>query len=190
MYQLTIDSARGGGTAVTGHTDRPAACNALHRHAIAADVYLHTIQAAEPRSSYDLVDLGDRPRAAGHAVIEPMSAAAETLYYCAGEARRWIDEHRTTPTGYPARVLARFRATDPARAAILLPEAGALAGVEPVSDVNPAILYDLAHQIHTTAAPLSSAHLAGLVAAVAPNPDVGAVLTWWVALLTWAEVPS
>src|SRR4051812_29265440 len=61
MYQLTIDNARTG-TAVTGHTDRPAACNAaLQRYAVDADVYLHTIQATESHSSYDLVELTDRP---------------------------------------------------------------------------------------------------------------------------------
>ena len=106
MYKLTIDYASTG-TAVTSHTDRPAAWNALQRYAVGADVYLHTIQATEPHSSYDLVKLTDRPRAAGCAVIEQMPAAAEALYYRATEARRWIDQHRSEPTGYPARVLAR-----------------------------------------------------------------------------------
>lgn len=75
MYQLTIDSARTG-TAVTGHPDWPEARKALHRYVIDADVYLQTIQATELHSSYDLVDLTDRPRTAGCAVIEQMPAAA------------------------------------------------------------------------------------------------------------------
>lgn len=191
MYQLTIDSARGG-TAVTGHCDRPAACDALHRHAVAADVYLHAVEAADPRSSYHLVEFADRPRTAGHAVIEPMSAVAETLYHHAGEAHRWISAHSTPPGGHPARVLAcaRGAATNAAQAAILWVEAAALAGVEPVPNVDPVTLHDLAHLITTGPAPMSTAQLAIMVAAAETAPDVGAVLTWWVALRTWAELPS
>jgi hypothetical protein len=191
MYQLTIDNARTG-TAVTGHTDRPGAWNALQRYAVDADVYLHTIQATEPHSSYGLVKLTDRPRAAGCAVIEQMPAAAEALYYRAGEARRWIDQNRTAPTGYPARVLARARAAvaNPAAARILLQEAASLADVQPAPDVNPAVLDDMAHQVSTAAPPLSAAHLAVIVAAAETSPTVAAILTWWLALLTWAVLPS
>jgi hypothetical protein len=191
MYQLTINSARSG-TAVTGHSNRPAACDALHRHAVATDVYLHAVEAADPRSSYHLVELADRPRTAGHATIEPMSAAAETLYHHAGEAHRWIGAHSTQPAGQPARVLARARgaATNPAQASILWVEAAALAGVEPVPDVDPVTLHDLAHLISTGSAPMSTAQLAIMVAAAETGPDVGAVLTWWVTLRTWAGLPS
>jgi hypothetical protein len=191
MYQLTIDSARAG-TAVTGHTDLPTARKALHRYAVAADVYLQMIQATEPHSSYDLVELTDRPRAAGSAVIEHMSAAAEALYYRAGEARRWIDQHRSDSTGYPARVLARARAAaaNPAAARILLQEAASLADVEPAPDVEPVILDDLQHHTRTAVQPLSAAHLAGIVAAAETIQPVAAVLIWWLALLTWGGFPS
>jgi hypothetical protein len=191
MYQLTIDNARAG-TVVTSHTDRPAACKALQRYAVHADVYLQTIQATEPHSSYDLVELTDRPRTAGRAVIEQMPAAAEALYYRALEARRWIDQHRTEPTGYPARVLTRARAAaaNPAAARSLLQEAAALADVHAALDVDPIILDDLAHQVNTAAPPLSAAHLAGIVAAAETSSPVDAILTWWLALLTWVGLPS
>jgi hypothetical protein len=191
MYQLTIDSARTG-TAVTGHTDLPTARKALQRYAVDADVYLQTIQATEPHSSYDLVELTDRPRAAGSAVIEQMPAAAEALYYRAGEARRWIEQHRCEPTGYPARVLARARAAaaTPTAARILLQEAASLADVQPAPDVDPVILDDLAHHARTAAPPLGAAHLAGIVAAADTTQPAAAVLTWWLALLTWGGIPS
>ena len=191
MYQLTIDNSHTG-TAVTGHIDRPAACNALQRYAVDADVYLHTIQATEPHSSYDLVELSDRPRAAGCAVIERMATAAEALYYRAGEACSWIDQHRIEPTGYPARVLARARgaAANPDAARMLLQEAASLADVQSAPDVDPVILEDLAHQVSTAVAPLSAAHLAGIVAAAETSPPVDVILIWWLALLTWAGMPS
>jgi hypothetical protein len=195
MYQLTIDGARVG-TVVTSHTDRLAAWNALQRYAVDADVYLHTIQATEPHSSYDLVELTDRPRIAGCAVIEQMPAAAEALYYRALEARRWIDQHRTDPTGCPFRILARARAAaanpaaNPAASRSLLQEAAALADVYPAPDVDPIILGDLAHQVSIAAPPLSAADLAGIVVAAETSSTVAAILTWWLALLTWAGLPS
>lgn len=191
MYQLTIDSAHTG-TVVTGHPDRPEACKALQRYIVDADVYLQTIQATERHSSYDLVDLADRPRTAGQAVIEQMPAAAEALYYHAGEARRWIDEHRTELAGYPCRVLARARAAaaNPTAARILLQEAASLADVQHTPDVDPIVLDDLAHRCRAVAPPLSAAHLAGIVAATETTPPTDAILTWWLALLIWGGLPS
>ncbi len=93
LYQLTIDSSRTG-TAVSGHGTPGAARAELHRYAVDADVYYQLIQATQPHSSYDLIELTDRARTTGCAVIEEMSMAAEALYYRAGEARRWIGEHR------------------------------------------------------------------------------------------------
>lgn len=186
MYQLTIDSARAG-TVSTSHTDQPAAHHALHRYAVAADVYLRMIQATEPHTSYDLIDLADRPHPIGYAVIEHIPAAAESLYYRAGEARHWIEQHRTAYTGYPARVLARARAAgaNPDAARILFQEAASLAGVEPAPAVDPIRLDTVQHQARCAAQPLNPADLAGIVATTDTAQPTAITLTWWVALLTW-----
>jgi len=191
MYQLTIDSAHTG-TVVTGHPDRSEACRALQRYVVAADVYLQAIQSTQPHSSYDLVDLTERPRITGQAVIEQMPVAAQALYYHAGEARRWIDEHRTERAGYPSRVLARARAAaaNAAAARILLQEAASLADVEQAPDVDLILLHALAHRGRAVAPPLSAAHLADIVAAADTTPPTDAILIWWLALLIWAGQPS
>lgn len=185
LYQLTIDSTRTG-TDVSGHETPTAAKEELHRYAVGADVYYQLIQATKPHSSYDLIELTDRPHTTGCAVIEEMSMATEALYYRAGEARRWIVEHRADRDGYPARVLARARtAKTPAATRILLQEAAALAGVEIAAALDPAILETLHHQSRTPARSLSTVELAALVADTTTNPSDAATLTWWLALLTW-----
>jgi hypothetical protein len=190
MYQLTINSGHAG-TIVTDHDDPSQARDALYRYAVGADVYLQHVQGVETHTSFDLIELGDPPRATGRAVIEPMPAPA-VFYYQAGAARRWIDQHRDATTGYPARVLAgaRAAATNHAAAASLLREAAALADVAPSTDVDPLLLEYLTDQIATTPTPLSSARLASMVAAVAADPDTGAVLTWWIALISGEGLPS
>lgn len=190
MYQLTIDSSRTG-TAVTGHGTPAAAREELHRYAVGADVYYQLIQAAQPHVSYDLIDLTDRPRTTGCAVIEEMSMAAEALYYRAGEARRWIGEHRTDTTGHPALVLARARTASTLPAARnLLPEAASLAGLDSAPDVDPTILDTLHHRSRSAARRPSNVELAALVAETATNPAIAATLTWWMALLTWGGSAS
>lgn len=185
LYQLTIDSSRTG-TAVSGHGTPAAARAELHRYAVDADVYYQLIQATPPHSSYDLIELTDRTRTTGCAVIEEMSMAAEALYYRAGEARRWISEHRADSTGHPARVLAHARATTtPAATRILLQEAAFLAGLDRAPDIAPAVLDTLHHQSRTPARSLSAVELAALVADTTTNPSDAATLTWWLALLTW-----
>ena len=121
-----------------------------------------------------------------------MPAVAEALYYRAGEARRWIDQHRSDTTGYPARVLAQARAAaaHPTAARILVQEAASLADVEPIPHVDPIILDNLRHQARTGAQPLSTAHLAGIVTATDTTQPTATTLTWWLALLTWAGSPS
>lgn len=185
LYQLTIDSSRTG-TAVSGHGTPAAARAELHRYAVDADVYYQLIQATPPHSSYDLIELTDRTRTTGCAVIEEMSMAAEALYYRAGEARRWISEHSADSTGHPARVLAHARATTtPAATRILLQEAAFLAGLDRAPDIAPAVLDTLHHQSRTPARSLSAVELAALVADTTTNPSDAATLTWWLALLTW-----
>ena len=185
LYQLTIDSSRTG-TAVSGHGTPGAARAELHRYAVDADLYYQLIQATQPHSSYDLIELTDRTRTTGCAVIEEMSMAAEALYYRAGEARRWISEHRADSTGHPARVLAHARATTtPAATRILLQEAAFLAGLDRAPDIAPAVLDTLHHQSRRPARSLSAVELAALVADTTTDPSDAATLTWWLALLTW-----
>lgn len=190
LYQLTIDSSRTG-TAVSGHGTPGAARAELHRYAVDADLYYQLIQATQPHSSYDLIELTDRARTTGCAVIEEMSMATEALYYRAGEARRWIGEHRTDTSGHPAHVLAHARATsNPAATRILLQEAAFLAGLDRAPDIDPAVLDTLHHQSRTTAPHLSAVELAALVADTTTNPAAAVTLTWWLALLTWGGSAS
>jgi len=185
LYQLTIDSTRTG-TDVSGHETPTAAKQELHRYAVGADLYYQLIQAAPPHSSYDLIELTDRPRNTGSAVIEEMPMATEALYYRAGEARRWIGEHRADTAGHPALVLGRARtACTPAELRILLQEAASLTGLDTAPDISPAILDTLRHQSSNADRHLSTVELAALVADTTTHPATAVALTWWLALLTW-----
>lgn len=185
LYQLTIDSTRTG-TDVSGHETPTAAREELHRYAVSADVYYQLIRATPPHSSYDLIELTDRPRTTGCAVIEEMPMATEALYYRAGEARRWIGEHRADTAGHPALVMARARtASTPAEVRILLQEAASLAGIDTAPNIDPAILDTLRHQTGITDRHFSTFELAALVADTTTHPATAITLIWWLALLIW-----
>jgi hypothetical protein len=212
MYQLTIDA--GAGTTASEHPDWPTA----HRHLIdyvkAQDYYLELIQAGQPHTSYQLLELGDiaeeqrrrdegrHPRTVGHAVIEELSRtpAADQPYYAAASARRWIDDHHplwahgadTDPGArYPLAVLTAAQAEGRCwfSAGTLLREAAHLADVDPIAQPDPTLLETLRRDAITRAGTTpSSAELAAAVQQAAPadtpTPHTAALI-WWYALLTW-----
>ena len=212
MYQLTIDAPTG--HTVSEHPDWPTA----HRHLIdyvkARDYYVELVQAGQPHTSYELLDLGDiaeeqrcraqghHPRTVGRAVIEQLtpSQTAEPPYYAAAAARRWIDDHHPlwahagdtdSGTRYPLAVLTAAQAEGRCwfSAGTLLREAAHLAAVDPIPHPDQALLETLRREAITRADTTPSpAELAAAVQHAAPDDTPTthtAALIWWYALLTW-----
>jgi hypothetical protein len=209
MYQLTIDA--GTGPTASGHPDWPTA----HRHLIdyvkAQDYYLELIQAGQPHTSYELLDLGDiaeerrcraegrHPRCVGHAVIEELSRShpADPPYYAGAAARRWIDDHHlmwahgadTDPGTRCPLTAARAEGRCWFSAGTLLREAAHLADVDPITHPDQTLLETLRRDAITRAGTTPNpAELAAAVQQAAPPdtpaPHAAALISWY-ALLTW-----
>ena len=168
MYLLTIDHDSRA-VSISDHPDFDAAHSTLLEYVAGADYYLKPIQTTQPHTSYELVQLLDddteplqrrrEPRTAGHAVIEhrpePVKLA-DSPYYVAVAAQRWITDHAplwthgadTDPGAhYPLAVFTAAQAEGRCwfSAGTLLREAANLAGVEPIARPDQATLEALRH---------------------------------------------
>lgn len=220
MHQVTIAPAGAARHLVTQHPDWPTAHRHLIDYVIGLDFYLQAIQTTPPRTSYELLDLGDiaeehrcraqgrQPRIVGHAVIEELARiTVEAPYYTAATARHWIDNHHVLwehgadndpATRYPLTILAAARAEGHYLycAGTLLPEAAQLAGVDTIPQPDHSLLETLRDtatgRACTDAAPSPAALAAAVTEHTTPNtpPAHTAALIWWYALITWGATAA
>jgi hypothetical protein len=213
VYLLTIDHDSRA-VSISDHPDFDAAHNTLLEDVVGADYYLKPIQTTQPHTSYELVQLLDddteplqrrrEPRTAGHAVIEhrpePVKLA-DSPYYVAVAAQRWITDHApvwthgadTDPGAhYPLAVLTAAQAEGRCwfSAGTLLREAAHLADVEPIAHPDQVTLEALRHSAITASgrSARSPAALAATVQELLPAHTTAAdtaALIWWYALIAW-----
>ncbi|MCW2688507.1 MAG: hypothetical protein JWR37_3397 [Mycobacterium sp.] len=221
MYLLTIDHDSRA-VSISDHPDFDAAHKTLLEYVVGADYYLKPIQTTRPHTSYELVQLLDDddaeaepverrrpPRTTGHAMIEhhpePVKLA-DSPYYVAVAAQRWISDHSNLWTHgaeadlggrYPRAVLTAAQAEGRCwfSAGTLIREAAHLAGVEPITHPDEATLEALRHNAITTASrpTPSPAALAATVQELLPADTTAAdtaALIWWYALITWGANAS
>ena len=215
MYLLTIDHDSRA-VSISDHPDFDTAHSTLLEYVVGADYYLKPIQTTAPHTSYELVQLLDSddateppqrrrpPRTAGHAVIEhhpePVQLA-DSPYYVAVAAQRWISDHAplwthgadTDPGArYPLAVLTAAQAEGRCwfSAGTLIREAAHLAGVDPIAHPDQVTLEALRHSAITASSrpTPSPAALAATVEELLPAHTTAAdtaALIWWYALITW-----